>query len=100
MKPLTPTLLRGEILKFLKYTYPDRVDERVIVGSLYVYHDYDDIVESLSYLVDKGYAERKEVPHPYKPVEKIRMYKISTTGIDLIDGTHDDPAVLVVPEES
>lgn len=95
MKPL---ILRGNILDFLKYTYPDKVDERSIVGSLYVYNDYDDIIGALAYLVDKGYIERTEVPHPYKSVEKIRMYKISPAGIDLLDGTTTDPAVTVISE--
>jgi hypothetical protein len=94
MKPL---ILRGKLLEFLRDLYPEGADERTIVGIFYEYHNYDDIVESLSYLADKGYAERKEVPHPYKAVERIRLYKILPAGIDLMDGTTIDPAVTILP---
>jgi hypothetical protein len=95
MKPL---ILRGKILEFLRNLYPEGADERTIVGILYEYHDYDDIIESLSYLADKGYAARTEVPHLYKPAERIRIYKIAPAGIDLLDGTILDPAVTIIPE--
>lgn len=94
MKPL---ILRGKLLEFLRDLYPEGADEKTIVGIFYEYHTYDDIIESLSYLADKGYAERKEVPHPYKSVERIRLYKISPAGIDLMDGTTIDPAVTIIP---
>lgn len=95
MKPL---ILRGKILEFLRDLYPEGADERTIVGVFYEYHDYGAILESLAYLSDKGYADRKEVPHPYKGSERIRIYKIAPAGIDLLDGTTKDPAVTVLPE--
>jgi hypothetical protein len=95
MKPL---ILRGKLLEFLRDLYPEGADERTIVGVFYEYHEYDDIIASLSYLADKGYAECKEVPHPYKSAERIRIYKIAPPGIDLMDGTTVDPAVTIVPE--
>lgn len=95
MKPL---ILRGKLLEFLRDLYPEGADERTIVGVFYEYHDYDDIIQSLAYLADKGYAERKDVSHPYKSAERIRIYKIAPQGIDLMDGTTSDPAVTIVPE--
>jgi len=95
MKPL---VLRARLLEFLRDLYPNGADERTVVSVFYEYHRFDDIVESLSYLADKGYAERKEVPHPYRAGERIRMYKILPAGIDLLDGTIKDPAVTIVPE--
>jgi hypothetical protein len=93
-----PLILRGKLLEFLKHLYPEGADERTIVGVFYEYHTYDDIVESLAYLSDKGYVNRTEVPHPYKSAERIRVYKIAPAGIDLMDGTSVDPAVTIVPE--
>ncbi len=95
---MKPIMLRGKILEFLRDVYPEGADERTIVGIFYEYHDYDDIVGSVSYLADKGYAKLTEVPHPYKSAEKIRLYKIAPAGIDLIDGTTVDPAVTIIPE--
>lgn len=94
MKPL---ILRGKILEFLRDLYPEGADERTIVGVFYEYHAYDDIIESLAYLSDRGYAERKAVPHPYKSAERIRIYKIAPPGIDLMDGTTVDAAVTILP---
>lgn len=91
-------ILRGKILEFLRDLYPEGADERTIEGIFYEYHRYDDIIESLAYLADKGYADRKEVPHPYKSAERIRLYKITPAGIDLMDGTTTDPAVTIIPE--
>lgn len=96
---MKPTILRGKILEFLRDLYPNGADERTIVGVFYEYHDYDDIVESANYLAAKGYALLQEVPHPYKKIDKIRMFKIAPPGIDLLDGTTTDPAVTVIPSE-
>jgi hypothetical protein len=95
MKPL---ILRGKILEFLRDLYPEGADERTIVGVFYEYHDYGDILEAAAYLADKGYARMTEVPHPYKPAERIRLYKVLPAGIDLLDGTTADPAVTILPE--
>jgi len=96
---MKPVIIRGKILEFLRDLYPNGADERTIVGVFYAYHDYDDIIDAVSYLADKGYAKLSEVPHPYKKVEKIRLYKIDPRGIDLLDGTISDPAVTVIPGE-
>ncbi len=95
---MKPVILRGKLLEFLRHLYPEGADERTIIGVFYEYHDFAQIVESLAYLADKGYAEVREVPHPYKGAERIKIYKIAPEGIDLIDGTTVDPAVRVLPE--
>lgn len=78
--------LRGKILGFLRDMYPEGTDERSIISIFYQYHKADDIIDSLAYLADKNYAIMKEVPHPYRKQESIKMYKISPKGIDLIEG--------------
>lgn len=95
---MKPNVLRGKILEFLRDLYPNGADERTIVGVFYPYHQYDEIIEAVSYLADKEYSRMQEVPHPYKKAEKIRIYKIDHSGIDLLDGTTSDPAVTVLPE--
>jgi hypothetical protein len=91
--------LRGEILRYLKYIYPNGMNQLDIVGIYYQSYRYDDIVTSLEYLADKKYVERTEFPHPYKPGDKVVWYKINPTGIDLIDGNiMSDPGITLVPE--
>lgn len=93
-----PNNLRGKILEFLKHLYPEGADERSVVSIYYEYHRHADILGSLEYLTDKEYISRKEIPHQYKPGEKIKLYKISPKGIDLLEGLIEDPAILVCPE--
>jgi len=97
MKPL---ILRGKILEFLRDIYPEGADERTIIGVFYEYHHYDDIKEAAAYLADKGYAKLTDVPHPYKTKERIRIYRVTPAGIDLLDGTTSDPAVVLAPEDN
>lgn len=78
--------LRGELLKFLHAVYPDGVPEQVIVRSFYEYNEPDAISSALAYLSEKGYAQKKETPHPYKKRAVVRWHKITAKGIDLIEG--------------
>jgi hypothetical protein len=88
--------LRGTILELLKSLYPEGADSRMVIGTLYDYHKPEAIIESLEYLTDKGYATKKELPHPYKKNDVILIYKISVSGIDLMDGNIEaDPGVTI-----
>jgi hypothetical protein len=91
--------IRGKILEFLKDIYPEGADERTIVSVFYDYHRVDDINKALEYLADKNYIIRKEIPHPYKKNEFLKLYRITPSGIDLMDGLVKDTGVAVVPEE-
>lgn len=93
------TTLRGKILEFLKHIYPEGVDERTIMQTFYDYHRSTAIEQSLAYLADKELLILKELPHPYKAGERVRLYKIAPAGIDLLDGTTVDPGIPVLPEE-
>lgn len=93
-----PNNLRGKLLEFLRHLYPEGADERSIISIFYEYHRHAEITASLEYLADKEYVSRKEIPHQYKPLEKIKLYKISPKGIDLMEGLIEDPAILVLPE--
>jgi hypothetical protein len=88
--------LRGKLLSLLKKTYPDGVDEKTVVSIFYQYHRTEDIYASLEYLACKKYIERKEQPHLYLEQEKLKWYKLTALGIDLIEGSiPDDPGVVV-----
>ena len=88
--------LRGKLLSFLRYVHPDEAEEGAIIGTYYEYHEPEAIRRELEYLVDKGYLNRNEKPHPFKERKKVRLYKISPDGIDLQDGVKDDPAVTIL----
>jgi len=90
------TILRGKILGLLKKVYPDGVDEITVISVLYHYHTTDDIRASLEYVVDKGYVEKKQQPHPFMEREFVRWYKLKPNGVDLLEGNvPPDPGVLI-----
>ena len=96
---MKPNILRGKILNFLREIYPEGADERTIVSIFFEYHKLDHIIDALVYLSDKGYSVRKETPHPYREQEKIRIYKIAPSGIDLVEGNIDnDPGITIIRE--
>lgn len=89
-------ILRGKILALLKKVYPDGVDEITIISILYQYHKTDDIHASLEYIAGKGYAEKKQQPHPFKEHEHVRWYKLEPKGVDLLEGNIEgDPGILI-----
>ena len=89
-------ILRGKILALLKKVYPNGVDEVTIISILYQYHRDIDILASLEYLVCKGYALRKEHSHPYMELEKLLWYKLTASGIDLLEGNiPEDPGITI-----
>lgn len=94
-----PAIIRGKVIEFLKYLYPEGADERTVLGTFYEYYKTEDISQALGYLTDKGYVTKKELPHPCKRAETISVYKISPDGIDLWDGTVSDPGVQIMPSE-
>ena len=93
------TILRGKILALLKKVYPDGVDEITVISILYQYHKTEEIKASLEYIVDKGYVERKQQPHPFMDHSYVRWYKLKPNGVDLLEGNSDsDPGVLIQRE--
>ena len=91
-------VLRGAILDFLRKVYPQEVEELNVVGTFYQYYRDRDIRQALAYLADKGYVERKEVPHPVYRRKKLVFYKATAKGIDLLEGTIQDDGI-ILPEE-
>jgi len=92
--------IRGKLLDFLHDIYPEGADDRSILSVFYQYHLASDIEHSLEYLNDKGYISRKDVPHPYRKGEFIKLYKISPSGIDLLDGIAVDPGIAIFPDKA
>ena len=46
--------------------------------------------------MDKGLLEKTVTPHPFRHREKIETYKITPLGTDHIEGTIEDPAIVIV----
>lgn len=93
-------LLRGKILDFLRYVLRNsdgEVEEMAIIHVFYQYHKIKEIREALHYLVSKGYIASREVSKPTNYLEKIKLYKITATGIDVLDGTLKDLGI-IIPE--
>lgn len=100
-KIVTPSrhaVLRGSILMFLVEVYPERVEELSIAQIKYEYYEYSDILKALAYLADRGYVDKDESPHPARPTKKVRMYRATSKGMDVVEGTTTDPGVLVEKE--
>ena len=85
--------LRGNILRFLREIYDNTIAHASILESYYQYYKVDDIEDCIAYLVDKGYAVKKELKSPFASFEVSHIYKISTKGIDLLEGTIEDPGI-------
>jgi len=90
--------LRGQLLDFLKRIYPNEIEELGIISVFYEYHRDKEIRQSLQYLVDKGYAEKRNAKHPFRKREKLTFYKITAKGIDLLEGTIEDMGVILEEE--
>jgi len=89
-------ILWGKVLALLKKVYPDGVDEITIISVLYQYHKTEHIHATLEYIVDKGYVEKNQHPHPFMEQEHVRWYKLTPNGVDLLEGNIDpDPGILV-----
>ena len=91
--------LRGKILQFLREIFPQGTDRMTVVGIYYEYWKKELIIDTLEYLVSKGYVVKREFPHPAKKLEKLETYTINAAGIDICDGTTSDPGIVILPEE-
>ncbi len=91
-------ILRGKILNFLAEIFPRDIEKVTVIGVFFEYHRPADIEQALEYLAGRKYLEKTERPHPYKPHEKIILYKITPDGIDINEGTKEDPGIIIVPE--
>ena len=90
--------LRGYILDFLKRIYPRKVEELNIIATFYQYWTDSQIKRTLAYLTEKGYVEIEEKPHPVLKRKRLRLYKLTARGIDLLEGTIADNGI-ILPEE-
>jgi len=88
--------LRGKVLFFLSYIAPKAIDTQSIIKTMYEYHQVEDIEKALDYLYEKKLVSRTETLHPFRKREKLINYKITPKGIDTIEGTLEDPAIVVV----
>ena len=90
--------LRGLILSFLHDVYPEAADEKAVIEVFYEYWRDKEIRQSLEYLADKGYVEKRELPHPLKRRRKIKVFKLLPAGKDLLEGTLSDEGILLEEE--
>ena len=87
---------RGELLCFLYDIHPLSISLTSIYQTYFQYYKTEDIDKILEYLVEKGYVEEETVQPPNTMFETVRRFKITPAGIDLLDGTIEDPGVLIV----
>jgi DNA-binding PadR family transcriptional regulator len=90
--------LRGYILDFLKRVYPRKVEELNIIATFYQYWTDSQIKRTLAYLTEKGYVEIEEKPHPVLKRKRLKFYKLTARGIDLLEGTISDDGI-ILPED-
>jgi len=91
--------LRGQLIDFLKKIYPKEIEELAVISVFYEYYTDRDIRQALAYLVDKGYVEKKEVPHPIYRRKTVKFYRLTAKGIDLYENTIQDEGVFLPEEE-
>jgi len=92
-------LLRGLILDFLHRIYPHEVEKIVIIEAFYKDWKPKTIEKALGYLKDKGYIEEKHLKHPIRKYEKLKVYKITPAGIDILEETNEDNGIIKYEEE-
>lgn len=87
---------RGEILSFLYGIHPLAISQVSIYQTYFQYYRTEDIDKILEYLVEKGYVEEELIQPPNTMFEIVKNYKITPAGIDLLDGTIQDPGIIFV----
>lgn len=92
---MTYQTLRGNIVELLYRIYPDMILELDIISIFYQYYRDKDVYKSLAYLVDRGYIEKIEKPHPIRRFEKLIFYKLTADGVQIAECTKRDDSVLV-----
>lgn len=86
--------VRGFILKLLEITHPQPTPSSAMSAAL-VQNNLvinPDISRYTTYLADKGYIEVKDVALKSIRVDAVAL-KLTPKGIDLLEGTIDDPGV-------
>ncbi len=91
--------LRGILLDFLQKIYPNEVELLGIYAVFYERYTVNEINKALGYLVDKGYVKEETVPNPYRRYRCIKTYKLTPKGLDLLEGTINDPGIFLPEEE-
>lgn len=90
--------LRGDILQFLYNIGSSNASESSIIQAYYEYYKPEDIRRALSYLKDSGLIICEERNHPVYKLMKEKFYHIAPSGMDLVDGTIENPGIAVVTE--
>lgn len=88
--------LRGDILQFMFGIYDSRAAESSVITAYYAYYHPDQIRKALAYLTDSKYLECEATRHPFKALEKVKYYKLTPKGINVIEGSLADPGIFVV----
>ena len=82
---------RGLILHALHANYPNPVTRGAIDRQVMpFYTSVKELDRDIEYLADKGFLEKRETEIGER---KIRNYEITPAGVDLVDGSTQDPGV-------
>ncbi|WP_427340619.1 hypothetical protein [Caloranaerobacter sp. DY30410] len=87
--------MRGQILRTLTLFYPSSTSVREVKTALITrgMTAGADVTKYLCYLEDKGYIRRND--GMLKDVEDDDQIELTAKGIDLIEGTIEDPGVMI-----
>ncbi len=100
MNPSNSKVLRGNLLGFLNNIYPDGATELTIIGVFYQYYRDKDIRRELQFMSDKKYLTLENIDNPIKRGSKEKYFKITPTGIEILEGTtHDDSIILAADHQ-
>ncbi|TEB09154.1 hypothetical protein [Pelotomaculum propionicicum] len=94
LKAIEAKQIRGFMLKLLEITHPQPTPSSAISAAL-VQNGLvvnPDISRYVSYLEDKGYIEVKDVALKSLRIGGVAL-KLTPKGIDLLEGTIEDPGV-------
>lgn len=87
---------RGTLLKFLRDVFPEGPEAMNVVAIFYQIIPPREIIDSLEYLVSKGYVDKRVIPNPARKLETITTYRINAQGIDVAEGLTSDVGISIV----
>ncbi len=100
-EPSDAQMMRGLLLAMLAEAYPKERSEVGLKAEISVYsHEVEHWDHHVQYLIDDGYVQATEstIGAKYGHKFKLRQLRITTRGIDLMDGSIPPDDGIYIPE--